>query len=55
MTLEILLKEERSNGERNKANNIAIKMLEYGEALEKIKLYTGLSISEIQELQKNIF
>ena len=55
MFIELLLEEAHRRGERNKTNNIAIKMLEYGKALEKIKLYTGLSISEIQELQKNIF
>lgn len=55
MTLELLLKEEHRKGERNKVCDIARKMLEYGEIPEKIELYTDLSASEIQELQKNIF
>ncbi len=41
--------EGRAEGETSKAEQVALAMREAGEPAEKIALYTGLSIEQIQD------
>ena len=52
--IEIILEQERTDGGNLKAKEIAKNMLDSGEDLIKIKLYTGLTIEEIEELKNPV-
>lgn len=52
MTLEEMLKDRERMSETRKSIEIAKRMLDDGEKVEKVVKYTGLSIEQIKQIEK---